>query len=211
VRSSTTGSEDFDNTGYVVAKKVALAETLSKDADDEAMNKWKASLLGGPAPGASASSSADAGASSTAPANPTVAEDPRRVVFEELILSSPGRPDAVFPLSSPALVESFVKKGLHVMEGATFNLKMKFRPQHDVLLGLSHSRVVTRKGFKLDKSKFMMGSYAPWKSVEFVWPEEVAPSGMLGRGDYVVKSTFIDDDGVTHLSYEVPMVVAKTW
>jgi Rho GDP-dissociation inhibitor len=41
-------------------------------------------------------------------------------------------------------------------------------------------------------------------------PEE-APSGMLARGKYNVKSRFIDDDKVTHLEWSWVLEIKKDW
>ena len=46
--------------------------------------------------------------------------------------------------------------------------------------------------------------------VKFFLPEE-APSGMLARGTYHVKSKFVDDDQVTHLTWEWDMEIKKEW
>ncbi len=76
--------EDLKSTetdGYKKPKEATLNQMKDLDKDDEALNKWKASLLGG----------ADA-----SPAN-----DPRRVVVLSLTLESPGRSDVIIELDSP--------------------------------------------------------------------------------------------------------------
>ena len=40
---------------------------------------------------------------------------------------------------------------------------------------------------------------------------ETAPSGMLARGTYKVKSKFIDDDKEEHASWEWNIEIAKSW
>ena len=41
--------------------------------------------------------------------------------------------------------------------------------------------------------------------------EEVAPSGMLARGEYSVSSSFVDDDKKTHLQFDWTFEIAKDW
>ncbi len=49
----------------------------------------------------------------------------------------------------------------------------------------------------------MLGSYGPKaESQSAMTPLEEAPSGMLARGTYTVKSKFIDDDNESHLAWE---------
>jgi hypothetical protein len=49
----------------------------------------------------------------------------------------------------------------------------------------------------------MIGSYAPQeKPYEKKFATEQAPSGMLARGHYVVRSKFFDDDKTVHLDWE---------
>ena len=55
----------------------------------------------------------------------------------------------------------------------------------------------------VDKSNHMLGSYGPKADSQVAkTPAEVAPSGMLARGHYTVKSQFIDDDKTVHLEWE---------
>ena len=60
----------------------------------------------------------------------------------------------------------------------------------------------------------MLGSYAPDPAklitVEFPKREwEDAPSGMMWRGTYNAKTTFVDDDKKEHLSFAYKLVIAK--
>lgn len=49
----------------------------------------------------------------------------------------------------------------------------------------------------------MLGSYGPKaESQSALTPLEEAPSGMLARGHYTVKSKFVDDDNNVHLEWE---------
>lgn len=62
----------------------------------------------------------------------------------------------------------------------------------------------------VDKSNHMVGSYGPKTEVqEFRTPMEDAPSGMISRGTYVVKSKFTDDDKNIYLEWEWGLKIVK--
>jgi Rho GDP-dissociation inhibitor len=62
------------------------------------------------------------------------------------------------------------------------------------------------------KETYMVGSYAPRKEAyEYVSAEEEFPKGMLGRGDYKVKSAFTDDDKKSILDWEWSFQIKKDW
>lgn len=54
----------------------------------------------------------------------------------------------------------------------------------------------------MDKTEEMIGSYGPaTEAYEKKFMPEEAPSGMLARGHYEVKSKFVDDDGTVHMDW----------
>jgi RHO protein GDP dissociation inhibitor len=53
----------------------------------------------------------------------------------------------------------------------------------------------------------MLGSYAPGQTTEKKLPLEEAPSGMLARGTYSVRSKFTDDDGHSFLDFQWSLAV----
>ena len=62
----------------------------------------------------------------------------------------------------------------------------------------------------------MLGSYAPDPSKvnSVIFPRrewEEAPSGMMARGTYTAKTTFVDDDKKEHLAFEYKLKIAKDW
>ena len=66
--------------------------------------------------------------------------------------------------------------------------------------------------FLVDNSNFMVGSYGPKPDMyEFLTPMEEAPSGMLYRGKYNVKSKFTDDDKREYLVWEWSFEIKKEW
>ena len=64
----------------------------------------------------------------------------------------------------------------------------------------------------VDKSTFMVGSYGPKPELQsYITPREEAPSGMISRGTYAIKSLFTDDDKVEHLKWEWNLEIRKDW
>lgn len=64
----------------------------------------------------------------------------------------------------------------------------------------------------VDNQKVMVGSYPPKKELQsFLCPMEDAPSGMLARGTYNVKSLFTDDDKREYLKWEWVIEIKKDW
>jgi Rho GDP-dissociation inhibitor len=58
----------------------------------------------------------------------------------------------------------------------------------------------------------MVGSYGPKTELqEFKTGLEQAPSGMMSRGSYTVKSLFTDDDKNEHLKWEWKIEIKKDW
>ena len=64
----------------------------------------------------------------------------------------------------------------------------------------------------VDKGNFMVGSYGPkTEAHSFTTPTDEAPSGMIARGKYNVKSKFTDDDKNIYLEWEWCLEIKKDW
>jgi len=62
----------------------------------------------------------------------------------------------------------------------------------------------------VDSRTDMVGSYGPKNELQsFTAKPEQAPSGMLARGTYTVKSLFTDDDKNEHLKWEWKLEIKK--
>uniref|UniRef100_A0AAZ3NT88 Rho GDP-dissociation inhibitor 1 n=1 Tax=Oncorhynchus tshawytscha TaxID=74940 RepID=A0AAZ3NT88_ONCTS len=86
------------------------------------------------------------------------------------------------------------------------------RKYKEIVSGLKYAQQTYRKGVKVDKSDYMVGSYGPRPAeYEFLTPLEEAPKGMLARGTYNIKSKFTDDDKHDHLSWEWNLNIKKEW
>lgn len=183
--------------GFKVGEKKTMEEYQQLDKDDDAMNRWKASLGLGQ------------GDSISDP------NDPRKCIIKSLSLLVEGRPDITIDLSQPGAVESLKQKPFIIKEGATYRMKATFVVQHEVLSGLKYIQQVKRKGIPVGKDQEMIGSYPPNTTDrpvhEKTFAPEEAPSGMLVRGKYDAISKFVDDDKVPHLTFEWSFEIAKDW
>jgi len=137
-------------------------------------------------------------------------------------------------------LESFKKQSFVLKEGVEYRIKISFRvrqtlrevlgglgpggpppssawvlsPQvnREIVSGMKYIQHTYRKGVKIDKTDYMVGSYGPRaEEYEFLTPTEEAPKGMLARGSYNIKSRFTDDDKTDHLSWEWNLTIKKEW
>jgi Rho GDP-dissociation inhibitor len=178
--------------GYRPGEKKSLAEYEELDQNDESLKKWKESLGVGKTAGP--------------------VDDPRKVIVEYIALEVKDRSDVILDLSTPAALSQVQAKPFTIKEGVEYRMKVKFRIQHDVVSGLKYLQVVKRKGIRVDKTEEMIGSYGPAaEPYEKKFLPEEAPSGMLARGHYDVKSKFVDDDNVTHMEWNWAFDIKKEW
>ena len=58
----------------------------------------------------------------------------------------------------------------------------------------------------------MLGSYGPkTEQHTYATPPGDAPSGLIARGKYIIKSKFLDDDKNVYLDWEWSFEVKKEW
>jgi len=184
--------------GYKVGEKKTIDEYAKLDAEDDSLNRWKASLgLSG-----SAGSIGEPG-------------DNRKVVILELALESTGRPDIAIDLTARDALAQLKTRPFTIKEGAEYRMRVTFRVQHEVISGLRYLQVVKRKGIRVDKTEVMMGSYGPntqaQPSYTKTFATEEAPAGLLARGNYQAVTKFTDDDKHEHLLFEWSFDIKKDW
>ncbi|KJE97988.1 rho GDP dissociation inhibitor [Capsaspora owczarzaki ATCC 30864] len=174
--------------GYKAPKAVDLDTLKNLDANDESLKKWKESLLKG-----------SGGASATG----------KPVVVQKLSLVVADRSDVALDLTGD--LNKLKDAPFTIKEGCEYRIKIGFTV-NKLVAGLRYVQAVYRKGIKVDNSSVMVGSYGP-NAEPYVYTSQVeeAPSGMLARGHYTVKSKFIDDDKVSHLDWQWSFDIAKDW
>ncbi|RCN46173.1 RHO protein GDP dissociation inhibitor [Ancylostoma caninum] len=168
----------------------SFASRLLKD--DESLAKYKATLLG--------SSPVDT------VVDPT---DPRIVIIKSITLLVPGRDDVKMELDNAGDLGDATFK---LKEGCHYRLRFDFYVQREIVTGLKYIHKVSRHGVQVLKETFMVGSYAPKTELQsYTTPVEEAPSGMLHRGKYKVKSQMTDDDGHDWLTWSWTTEISKDW
>ena len=160
------------------SSKASPTTDLPTDQEDEALNRWKASL--GLATGA---------------ALPVAPGDTRRCVIESLALEVEGRPDITIDLTAPGSVEALKSKPFIIKEGAKFRMKAKFRVQHDVLSGLKYLQVVKRGGIRVGKDEEMLVSLRFWFVVDSWGPISDGKVGEKGLGRSFQERKMNDPNG----------------
>ncbi|KAG7459590.1 hypothetical protein MATL_G00212270 [Megalops atlanticus] len=185
-------NENTEVVNYRPPAQKSLQEIQELDKDDESLRKYKEALLG-----ASVTVTADPGA-------PNVQVTRLTLVCE----SAP----APLVLDLQGDLEAFKKQAFVLKEGVEYRIKISFKVNKEIVSGLKYVQQTSRKGVKIDKSDYMVGSYGPRPTeYEFLTPLEEAPKGMLARGTYNIKSKFTDDDKHDHLSWEWNLNIKKDW
>lgn len=181
-----------ENPNYKPPAPKALDEIVNQDQDDESLVKYKETLLG-------------AGSKSI-----VIDPDKKNCIIQKLSLVVEGRPEVFIDLTKPA--EEIKKESFTIKEGCTYRLKIYFYVQREIVPGLRYLHHVYRKGIKVDHMQQMVGSYGPKEELQsFTAPPEEAPTGMLMRGDYKIKSKFYDDDKNEYANWEWHLAVKKDW
>uniref|UniRef100_A0A8C3G0T2 Rho GDP-dissociation inhibitor 1 n=2 Tax=Chrysemys picta bellii TaxID=8478 RepID=A0A8C3G0T2_CHRPI len=183
--------EDEHSVNYKPPAQKSIQEIQELDKDDESLRKYKEALLG----------------------PVSVATDPStpNVVVTKLTLVCATAPGPL-ELDLTGNLESYKKQSFVLKEGVEYRIKISFRVNKEIVSGLKYIQHTFRKGVKIDKTDYMVGSYGPRaEEYEFLTPMEEAPKGMLARGSYNIKSKFTDDDKTDHLSWEWNLTIKKEW
>jgi hypothetical protein len=115
------------------------------DADDEAMQRYKASLgLGG------------TGKDLSDP------NDPRHCIILSLTMDSEGRPPTTIDLAAKGSEATLKDKPFKIKEGVKFSMTAKFKVQHEILSGLHYVQIVKRRGIRVSKDQEMIVSFFPF-------------------------------------------------
>lgn len=187
-------NEESDSTvNYKPPAQKSLQEIQDLDKDDESLRKYKEALLG------------NAAAVNADPSVPNV-----QVTRMTLLCDTAPHP---LVLDLQGDLENFKKNPFALKEGVEYRIKINFKVNKEIVSGLKYLQQSFRKGVKVDKSEYMVGSYGPRpnEEYEFLTTLEESPKGMLARGTYNIKSKFTDDDKHDHLSWEWSLTIKKDW
>ncbi|KRY77040.1 Rho GDP-dissociation inhibitor 1 [Trichinella pseudospiralis] len=177
---------------YKAPAQKSVQEIFAADADDLSLRKYKEQLLG------------------SSSGNVVIDEsNPKNVIVRKLTLIVNGRPDIVMNLED---ISNMEKQSFVLKEGCQYHLEVGFHVQREIVAGLKYVQKVYRLGVQVAKDEYMVGSYPPRKELHtFRTPLEEAPSGMVQRGSYNVKSLFTDDDKNVLLKWEWNLEIKKDW
>lgn len=168
-----------------VVPAVFIDDLLAKDANDEDMQKYKRSLI------------------------PTAqffdVANPNKVILSAVVLRVSGRPDVVIPMKDLETSKNVLK------ESVSFSLGIHFYVQHDITSCIQWANEITRMKVVVGKKTSRLGARAPQTEYySFFMPEEVAPSGMMGRGLYSCTARLFDDDA-SYATFKYYFEVKKEW
>ncbi|XP_046721842.1 rho GDP-dissociation inhibitor 3 isoform X1 [Silurus meridionalis] len=183
--------EDERDLNYQPPAQKSLQEIQELDKEDESLNKYKQTLLGsGP-----------------------VVSDPSvpNVQVTRLTLMCDQAPGPI-TMDLKGDLDALKKQNFTMKEGVDYRVKIHFKVNKEIVSGLKYVHLTYRKGIRVDKAVYMVGSYGPRvEEHEFITPVEEAPKGMIVRGTYHIKSYFTDDDKTDHLSWEWNLQIKKDW
>ena len=179
---------------YKQPEKVSVSALLEKDNDDEAMKKYKESLLG--------------------PAVTAADPNAKPVEIMELRLLFEGRDPLIIPFHREETPTTKAETAVVVRlkESESYTCQLVFKVNHEIVSGLQFVRGIYRKGIRVDKEQIMVGSFAPSNDpVVFKLEEDAVPSGMLARGTYKSFIKLIDDDKCVHADVHYAFKITKKW
>jgi Rho GDP-dissociation inhibitor len=178
---------------YVPPKNVPISEIMQKDSEDAALNKYKQQLIG---------------SAINVTIEPT---DPRKLLLKRLVLVPDDHAEISFDLTLNSLA-IYKEKTFRLREGCSYRVKLEFYVQRDIVSGLKFVQTTYKGPIRTDKSSYMLGSRAPKGELqEYLSEKEIAPSGMMARGKYHMKSHIIDDDKNVFAKWEWTLEISKEW
>jgi len=177
---------------YKPPAQKTVQEILEADKEDESLRKYKETLLGANVVGVIID-----------------AKNPKNVLVRSLTLVADGRAEITMDLAD---ITNMDKKTFVIKEGCQYRLRINFHVQREIVAGLKYIQKAHRMGVQVHKEDYMVGSYAPKPELQsFTTPVEEAPTGMMHRGSYKIKSKFTDDDNHEWLSWEWNLEIKKDW
>ncbi|CAI9568426.1 unnamed protein product [Staurois parvus] len=157
--------EDEHSVNYKAPAPKSINEIQAMDQDDESLRKYKEALLGSLP-------------STVGESDPSVPN----VVVTKLTLVCAEAPGPL-ELNLRGDLEKFKKETFYLKEGVEYRIKISFKVHGEIVSGLKYQQQTCRKGVKLDKSNYMVGSYGPRaEEYEFLTPRLKKPQGACWPG-----------------------------
>ncbi|KAF3436114.1 hypothetical protein FNV43_RR23206 [Rhamnella rubrinervis] len=176
--------------GFVPGPLVSLKEQIEKDKDDDSLRRWKEKLLG----------------SLDSDLNGQLGPE---VKFHSIGIISSDYGEINTPL--PVSENQSGRVLFTLQEGSEYRLKLTFTVLHNIVSGLMYSNTVWKGGLQVEKSKGMLGTFAPQREPYVcTLDEEITPSGVLARGIYSANLKFEDDDRRCHMELKYSFEIKKS-
>ena len=137
--------EETERDGYKAPVKKTVAELLSsegKEGEDEALQRYKASLLGAAAAGGGTS------------------DDPRRVVITQLDILINGLDPISIDMTKPENIDGSLS--VQLKEGCEYKTQLTFRIQNELISGLKYKNTVSRGPLAVLKVNEMLPFLPTW-------------------------------------------------
>ncbi|XP_067407270.1 rho GDP-dissociation inhibitor 3 isoform X2 [Emydura macquarii macquarii] len=161
---------------YKAPEKKTLQEIQQLDQDDESLKKYKQVLLG--------------------PIPVTVDPSVANVTLTRLTLLCDQAPGPI-TMDLTGDLEALKSQLFVLKEGVDYRVKISFKVNKEIVCGLKYLHHTYRKGLKVDKDIYMVGSYGPRaEEYEFLTPPDEAPKGVLGSQPIAGTGTCCLQDGV---------------
>ncbi|CAF0767999.1 unnamed protein product [Brachionus calyciflorus] len=184
--------DDEVNSKYIPPKNIPISELWNKDQDDQSLTKYKQQLIGG---------------AINVIIEPSIES---KLILKRLVLVPEDHHELIFDLKGN--LEKIKDQVVGLKEGAIYRIKLEFYVQRDIVSGLKLVQSAYKGPIRTDKSTYMMGSRAPKAELqEYISEKEVAPSGMMARGKYHMKSSIVDDDKNVYAKWEWTLEISKEW
>lgn len=179
--------------GYTAPAQKSVKDIINTDTEDESLRKYKEALLGSAVSGAVVE---------------VFPDDPRFVIVQKLAVIVEGQPDMELDLTLPP--SELKKKSIAVKEDSMYQVRLHFYVQREIVQGLKYVQRTFKSGIRVDSSTHMVGSYGPKTELQsYTTKPEQAPSGLIARGQYTIKSLFTDDDKHEYLKWEWKLEIKK--
>jgi len=176
--------------GYVAPAKKTVEEINNLDADDEALVRYKQTLLGAGAAGINSGG--------------------LEVKVLKMTFMSEGRDPIDLDLTGD--LTKLKEQCITIKEGCEYKLKFQFTVGNQIVSGLRFQQNISRKSVPVSKLNLMLGSFGPREEPhEITTPDDEAPKGMIARGKYHAVCKIIDDDKTVHLGWEWTFKIEKDW
>ncbi|KAG8926820.1 hypothetical protein FRC01_008335 [Tulasnella sp. 417] len=183
--------------GFKLGADKSPEELAKLDANDESLNRWKASL----------GINAAGGSTGTGP----------KVTVIGLVLTSPTLPGGrkiEMNLSNPR-TEQYKDTPFRIKEGVDYTVTVCFKVNHGIVSGLRYMHYAKAFGVTVDRVEEMLGSFGPkpdGSAYESALPTDKSPEGFGARAPtYHVTSVIVDDDKNEYARFEWCFKLKGEW